>query len=80
MKRCMSLIHLVLEYAEKEATGGLLAPPRLPGHSEEQVEYHVLLCEQAGFLTTSEGYILHLTWRGHEELKSWRQGASHNCS
>ena len=74
------VIHLLLEYAEQNATGGFLKLPTFEGHTEEQVAYHVSLCVQAGFLNCSaDMYIVSLTWTGHEELARWRAQPSHNC-
>ena len=70
----------VLEYAEQNATGGLLKPPIFEGHAEEQVEYRVALCAEAKFLRCSaDMYIVSLTWAGHEGIARWRSQASHNC-
>ena len=80
MKRCMKLIHLILEYTEKKATGGMISAPPSPDHTDELVEYHIELCAEAGYLRLDpNGYILELTWAGHEELEKWRARAQHDC-
>ena len=80
MKRCMQLIHLLLEYAERNATGGLLALPKFEGHTEEQIEYHASLCVEAGLLHCNSALqIISVTWHRHEELARWRAESSHNC-
>ena len=79
MKRDMELIRKILCYVEKNATCTM--PVRLPSfdsHSAEAVEYHVKLCEQAGYLELhhpelmdEELGILCLTWDGHERLTAF---------
>ena len=75
MRRCMKLIRLILEYTEQNARyDRSINPPEFDDYSESQVQYHIELCEQAGYLTTvaSGNYIEHLTWRGQEELVQLR--------
>ena len=80
MKLCKPLMYLLLEYAEQNATGGLLKLPKFEGHTEAQVEYHARLCVEAGFLKCSaDMLIVSLTWNGHQELAKWRGRSSHNC-
>ena len=45
-------------------------PPTL-----DAIVYHVLLCEEAGFLTLTNdrGRIGRLTWAGHEKLEELRK-------
>lgn len=70
MKRYMNLIHKLLQYAECYATGQPMPTPEIDGYTLDQVNYHIHLCEQAGFL---EQYCLVLTWLGHEELDRFRR-------
>ena len=63
MRRYRDLIQTILEYAECQGNGRPLPPPEVKDYSPAQVEYHVDLCLQAGFVKTSEapGLILGLT-------------------
>lgn len=72
MKRYMDLILAILEYIECDGNGRLLCPPEVKGYTPQQVEYHVELCAQAGFIKVSDkkrDLIRSLTWQGHEELE-----------
>ena len=40
------------------------------GYTCAQVQYHIDLCEQAGYLVTNQGYPVALTWAGHEALET----------
>ena len=71
MNRDTDLIKQVLKYVKCSGPGprGFLFHPDIPGFSEEQVEYHVRLCDDAGYVrTNSTGHLKELTWAGHDAL------------
>lgn len=82
MRRIKKLIRQILEYTEEEGSGKPLATPEFPAYSEEQIRYHIDLCEQAGFIRTklasrqgeSDTFkaIVELTWEGHNVLAEMR--------
>ena len=84
MRRHMKLVRTVLEYAECHATGRGIPAPEAEGYSVIQVNYHIRLCGEAGFLRIEDVMnmaddgpqynILDLTWQGHEELGRLRNG------
>ena len=72
MKLDEDLIKQLLKYCEKHSPGsrGFLFHPDIDGYSAEQVEYHVRLCSQAGFvLVNHTGHMTELTWQGQMELR-----------
>lgn len=80
MRMYLDLIHKILKYAESNADGENRCVPEFDVFCPEDVDYHVLLCEQAGFLTakmdgTIKGTrkpsrsIIHLTWKGQMEVR-----------
>ena len=78
MKRDMKLIAQLLIHLENLCEGDWIMPPAIPGYTDRQIQYHVELCHQAGFLEAQvmtgaeEAYsryaIRNLTWSGHEHL------------
>ncbi len=68
MKRHMELILRILRHAEQEGKGKPLPNPDFQEYPEEEIEYHIQLCKEAGYLHTSHHKILNLTWNGHEFL------------
>ena len=79
MKRDMELIKQVLKYVERNAPGtrGFVIQPELPSFTDEQIEYHITLCNQAGLITLNNaGMMTALTWEGHNELERLRSGNS----
>ncbi len=76
MKRRMALIQRVLEYAELNGNGHILETPTVEGYSPVDVEYHIQLCGEAGYLRLTQGQMVRLTWEGHNELDRLRQGES----
>jgi hypothetical protein len=84
MKRDMKLIKLILEYTEAEHIDQPLPVPELVDYSRLQIEYHIRLSEQAGYLETIDLVadeedinilnIYSLTWDGHDLLNQLRQG------
>ena len=74
MHRDMQLILKILRYVQSAETPGMtLDVQYLPGHSPEQIKYHVQLCRDAGFLQLEgDEWIRRLTWAGHEFLEKHR--------
>ena len=79
MQRHMKLILKLLEHATDQ-TNGEIHPPEISGYSHEQVQYHVELCEQAGYMEVRKinskrrrYRIVSVTWQGHEALEKLRQ-------
>ena len=79
MQRHMKLILKLLEYATDQANGEI-RPPEFNGYSHEQVQYHVELCSQAGYMQVRKlsgkrrNYrVVSVTWQGHEALEKLRQ-------
>ena len=85
----MKLIKLILEYTEAEHIDQPLPVPELVDYSRHfrlQIEYHIRLSEQAGYLETIDLVadeedinilnIYSLTWDGmkHDLLNQLRQG------
>ena len=69
------LIKQLLKYCEQNAPGprGFLFHPDIDGYSTEQIEYHVRLCSQAGFvLVNNTGHMVELTYQGQLELRKLR--------
>ena len=72
MQRDLKLIKQILRYVEKKdiGGGGFLFHPDIEGYSSEQVEGHVKLCGDAGFIElNSQGHAIRLTWQGHDMLE-----------
>ncbi len=81
MKRDMNLIKLILKYVESEGDGQkFLEPPEFPDYSATQIEHHMDLCNQAGYivgqLTGGGIFPRALTWAGYEALDELRNGRS----
>jgi hypothetical protein len=82
MKRDMDLIRRILLQVEKQHNDPNTGfEVRIPGRSEGEVSYHLLLLNQAGLvkaLHLREGNgeerwrVFHLTWQGHDLLDTLR--------
>ena len=82
MERDFTLIMRILAYvAETQTTlTQQLRIPQIPSYTPDEVQYHVGLCQQAGYLdanfvgaSVSEfTHISRLTWAGHEKLDELR--------
>ena len=76
MQRKMRLIRELLEWAEVNTEGRSLSAPELEEYSSNEIQYHIELCRQAGFLEVerSRPYlrIKDLTWAGHSKLDKLR--------
>ena len=74
MRRDLSLIRRILEYAETNGT--IEGIPRFEGFLTAQVEYHPYLCRDAHYLADKGGDTrrtpFQLTWRGHDALARFR--------
>ena len=76
MKRDRKLILMILRYFRDSATidGFAQAPDFNTEFTTVQTNYHVDLCEEAGFIVRTESREIRsrpkyrLTWQGHEEL------------
>ena len=84
MRRHMKLVRLLLEHAEAQCNGHWYNPPELKDYGASEVEYHVRLCQEAGYIVAQvvaspvvngepDRYQMgRLTWAGHEELDRLR--------
>ena len=79
MQRHMKLILKLLEHATEQSNGEIHVP-ELDGYSVEQVQYHVELCSQAGYMKVRKltgqrrrYRIVSVTWQGHEALLELRE-------
>lgn len=76
MKRDMSLARNILLWAIEQPHGYVSGNPEIPGHTEEEVAYHVYLLHQAGLVEAAVRNVLDLkspyailtsvTWSGHD--------------
>ncbi len=81
MKRDWTLIKLLLRHVERHVTSetlshvGIPYPEVLNGFDDEQIAYHITLCEEAGFIVLNESirHIRRLTWEGHNKLDDLRR-------
>ena len=83
MQRKMKLIRKILEYVERESSGGPIPIPEFDDYNDLHVQSHVELCSEAGFLvmempTKYEGKkyftsIHRMTWNGYEQLERLRK-------
>ena len=75
MKRDMALILKILRFL-RESDHGAFVLPDLSGHPVHEVQYHLDLCQEAGFVrrhqpTLADERVRYLlTWTGHEMLGS----------
>ena len=83
MQRKMKLVRKILEYVEMSNTEDRLNVPEFDDYSEAEVQYHVGLCEEAGYLVLPQlreepirrfSGIFRLTWAGHEALDDMQSG------
>lgn len=78
----MKLIGAVLAHVETEQDNGGVTVPELPGYSPREIDHHVELCVEAGYLHASGSRatpgrvrystLLRLTWTGHNALDELR--------
>ncbi len=80
MKRDMELIRMVMLEAEKSKDPYELIDPKLEGHSETEISYHIALLDDAGLLHGQDRSAIGvfrwsagmLTWAGHEFVEAVR--------
>ena len=82
MKRDLDLIRKLLVFFEERPHGGPIEIPPIDGYSEMEIQYHLLLLHEAGFLrcerirsSTDPDRVIrvipfYLTWEGQEFLQS----------
>ena len=81
MKRHRKLIFEILKYVESAKANGEKIPlPEFDDYNRHEVEYHVKLCEEAGYVDLvvsaqdhSPEAIVRLTWNGHNALDRLRK-------
>lgn len=85
MQRKMELVQKLLEYVEASDGESRLPVPEFEGYGEGEIHYHLLLCEDAGYLVVQPSRferprynlrclkgISKLTWAGHQALDDMR--------
>jgi hypothetical protein len=80
MKRDLDLVRLILLEVEKNDNPVRPITVEAEGYSPDEISYHVMLLEQAGYLTANNSSHLRgisyapksLTWDGHEFLDAAR--------
>lgn len=86
MKRDMDLVRLVLLEVEKNDNPMRAIEIQIDDYSPDEVSYHVMLLEQAGYLTAinlshQRGIAYRpkaMTWEGHEFLSAIKSGSIWN--
>jgi hypothetical protein len=76
----MELVREILFAVESQSGSGRFIKVAIEGHSEEEINYHMVLLKDAGFmeaavLESQEGPMvqpIRLTWSGHEFIDSAR--------
>lgn len=76
MKRDMDLAREILRQVEEKSQGMGTVTLEIPGHTDQEVSYHIMILHQAGLLEgvdfSSTGGLAwkakRLTWEGHEFL------------
>ena len=72
----MNLIKAVLEHVEEHGNGKALPVLKVDGHNAKEIEYHLQLCEEAGYVASQsaiDSVYYRLTWAGHEALEQLRR-------
>jgi DNA-binding transcriptional ArsR family regulator len=80
MKRDLDLVRLILIGIEEQSTYGSQIDLQIEGYSHEQINYHVIIMDEAGLIRAEELKTsqpgrwkpLRLTWDGHELLEASR--------
>ena len=80
MKRNMELIRKVMLAAENIKDPYELVDPKIEGHNETEISYHIALLDDAGLLHGQDRSAIGvfrwsagvLTWKGHEFVESVR--------
>ena len=82
MRRQMKLIGMILAHVEKSRQASEICLPDFKDYRTCDVEYHVQLCEEAGYLHVSVNsgvgsrLIAQMTWQGHDVLDGLRASRS----
>lgn len=84
MRRKLRLILAILEFAEETITPGRRRSaflPEIDGYETDDIDYHVELCGQAGYMQVEpmpngRYKVRELTWAGHEALANLREQRS----
>ena len=78
MERDAQVIRKILLYVRKNARGDPIPFPSFKEYDKRVVDYHVRLCDQAGFITLHESTMIEgedeidsLTWEGQNQLERW---------
>jgi Hypothetical protein (DUF2513) len=75
MRRDMKLCGRILAEVEKQPTSGL-TPVRIEGSKSEEVDFHVMLLNEAGLVDAEQvresWHVRRLTWAGYEFLERER--------
>lgn len=84
MERDCALIQWLLEHVAQKRTVAPTTVPNCKRYTQEQLNYHIGLCQQAGYLDADivsgaeERFprygVRRLTWAGHEALDAFRAG------
>jgi hypothetical protein len=80
MRRDVDLVRTILQQVEEHGRGRGSLSLTVPGHTDEEVSYHVKLLHEAGLLQAMDASTMHgldwmpkcLTWEGHEFLDAVR--------
>jgi hypothetical protein len=80
VKRDMELIRMVMLAAEKSKDPNDLVDPKIEGHNETEISYHIALLDDAGMLHGQDRSAIGvfrwsagaLTWAGHEFVEAIR--------
>jgi Hypothetical protein (DUF2513) len=83
MKRDMDLVRELLRKIEEHPRAELTGRLQCEGRSEEEVNYHIVLAHDAGFIEAVNAFSTdgldwipqRLTWEGHEFLEAARDDA-----
>lgn len=77
MKRDLELIHEILRHVEEHEQGKPIRVT-IAGRQQIEVERHIALCAEAGFIerikNSGPSAVRRLTWHGHEALDKLRAG------
>jgi len=84
MQRNMELVRQLLFEVEKNDDPYALIDPKIEGHNEVEISYHIMLLDQAGLLNAQDRSAIgvfrwsaaRLTWDGHEFLDAARDDAT----
>ncbi|MCY4224223.1 MAG: DUF2513 domain-containing protein [Bacteroidetes bacterium] len=82
MKLVRHLLVLILNYVEDHQDRGPYDVPTIDGFTDDQIQYHIRMCEEAGWLLPGEKMngngmskyirIGELTWNGHQHLARYK--------